>query len=475
MICRPQTVLAAFLLACDGLLGGTVVDEFNAAKQMAGREGKDIVLGFSGYRWWALTDAIATDHENDWVRKRFIMLNVPATRGPVDAGGGVSADEKAVIDLRKKFHQKLEEPYPAILLLDATGRPYAELCSHEQPVDVYIPELKAAVARRAARDAAFSHASEESDLKKAALLSEGLQRLTETRHSYGLEELVTNYYQDVVAEIIGNDPKDTLGWAKAREEQKNFESEARLTKSTDDQLRELADDINRIISAGTTAPEVFIVIESFLRDRPEFPVPGRQRALIGKVEAALILRDYGAALKAWNGLASAFPDSEGIKNLSSKIKSELEKAQQLSESGADAAVSDYSIRFRLDAVEKFDADGSRTRKELKEADRDFGRLLVEDQMNRLLRKTDLLLRLGEHEQALRTLDAFVACTPSSGQVRNRDRIYRPFILRGLNEKRPVGGHPPRGEQGDAGEPASRPESKPEGGDKPQPESERRSR
>ena len=145
MTFSPCKLLLFLMIACSGLRGETVIEKFDAAKQEAASEGKDIILGFAGYRWWWMTDAIADKTDNEWLNEHFIILNVPACETSVGAEGFPSAAEKAVIELRNRFHQKIEEPYPAILLLDATGRPYGELDSHEQPPSVYVEELKAAL------------------------------------------------------------------------------------------------------------------------------------------------------------------------------------------------------------------------------------------------------------------------------------------------------------------------------------------
>lgn len=376
------------------------------------------------------------------------MLEVPAVWRSVDEGGEFTAEEKAVIELRKKYHQITEEPNPAIMVLDADGVPYAELSSEEQPPDVYIPEFKEALARRVARDADFKAARRESGIKKARLLHKGLLRLVESRSEYGLDDLIADYYQNVLTEIIRNDPQDTLGWAKAWQEERRFNADMLQVKTTNDRLDNLAAQLDQMIDNGASIRAVFSRIDGFMRDQSDFPAWGRQRALTGKVEAALILHDYTSALGALNDLESAFPnDSKDYKTLGSTVRAELNKARELSESGVDRGVSDFAIRFNFDAVASFDADGVRTRRELKKLEEENGAaMLNESHMGLILGMVGRLIRLGEYEQALTGLDRFVEIGgPPSEMAKRYDRSYRSIIMRKQGRKQPGSGQQPKPE------------------------------
>jgi hypothetical protein len=417
------------------LRAGTVVEELEAAMQAAKRDKKDMVLSFSGYRWWWPCEGINFEPEDPWFGKRFILVTVPMAGQERDAAG-----ERAVIALRKKFDQELQEPGPVILLLDADGRPYADIDSNEQPPEIYIPEFTAALARRKVRDEAFSQARQAKGLAAARLLDKGLRSLYEVEDGFtdaGENLLVGRYYRDVMTEIAGNDPKDSLGRGKELEERRQWEAEDRKTAATRARLGELAKTLNAKCDSGSSLPELFAAIDGFLmKERPpsEF---GRQAALMGKAEVALFLHDYKAGQQALNDLSAAFPADEGCKELVSKVRPEVEKASVRSAAGTDTAVTYYEIRLDGFALGEFDADGEQTRMRLRELNQDVA-LLSEDMLHRRLQKVRLLLSLREYDEALRELDRFTNAGSKTGQVMLRDKELRPVILKGLRKTQAPG-------------------------------------
>ena len=73
------------------------------------------------------TIGIDTQTDDRWIGKHFVMLEIAIPRNSADPGGMAGPGEQSLIELRKMFHQELDEPVPSILLLDASGRPYAEV------------------------------------------------------------------------------------------------------------------------------------------------------------------------------------------------------------------------------------------------------------------------------------------------------------------------------------------------------------
>ena len=429
------------------------MDDFESAKQLAKRENRDIILSFSGYRWWCPAIGIDTHTEDLWIKKHFIMLEIEIPSNLEDSGGLVTAEDRALIGLRKMFHQELVEPGPTILLLDSDGRPYAEVDSNEQPAEVYLPDLKDAIQRRNKRDTAFRRAQTAGGIEKARLLNDGLIALCEDKVDGEImvlasqERLVDIYYEDILIDIIRNDSKDMLGRGKELKDKKQWQKEAAEWRFVDELLASLATELNRMLEASNPLATYFSTIDKFLESHPAIPKEARQRALFGKVEAAIILRDYSAALKALDATTSLGPELSSTKALESVLRPELLKAIQLSGVGIDSAATAYTFRLTLSNPESIlDSDGKRTLAELKRLDENMGLLLVEDQMHRMLAKVALLLRLRDYEQALRTLDAFVERGSSSKIVERRDRELRPIIVRGLNAKSSGVSNPTKAEQ-----------------------------
>ncbi len=431
--------MVALAIVCDCAAACGPMNDFESAKQRAKRENKDIMLSFSGYRWWYPTIGIDTHTQGPWLTKHFIMLEIEIPRDPEGSGGVVTTEDQALIEIRRKFHQEIVEPGPTILLLDSDGRPYAGVDHNEQPAEAYLPDLKEAIQRRMKRDTAFRRGQKEDGIRKARLQNEGLLALYEIMVDGEVvawasqERLVHDYYQDVLADIIGNDPNDVLGRGRELKEEKQWQKEVAEQQVVDGQLKTLATDLNRMLDASSPLATIFSAIDKFLESNPALSKETRQRALFGKVEAAIILRDYNVALIALDATASFGPDLSFTKILETVLRSEILKAIQLSGVGIDSAATAYSISLTLSNPESLlDSDGKRTLSELRRMDKNMDALLVEGQMNRLLAKARLLLRLRKYEQSLEALDAFVDFGGSSKMVERRDRELRPIIVRGLN-------------------------------------------
>jgi hypothetical protein len=417
------------------------MEDFDAAQQLAKREKKDVILSFPGIgRWWPNV-GFYTETDDPWITEHFVLFEVPLNASA--SGENASPVDRELVELRKWYHQDLDDPNDTFFLLDSAGRPYAELSVHEQPPEAYILELKEALLRRANRDAAFEKARQAKGLKKARLLKNGLQALCEDQ-VWGCEILLDRNYSDVLAEIIRNDPKDVLSVAEDLEGRKEFELDELKNKEANDQLKKLAGDLNRMLGEGSELTAISAVIDKFLLSHPEYPEFRRQQVLAGKIEAAVILRDYAAAQKFLDEVVSAFPNSETSKKLKSLVRPEIETAA----SGIDKAATAYAIRFDSYSARWLDADGSGAIKSLKDLDQPppqpFPTLRSEemDPINKELRRVDLLLRLRDYKQALIALDRFMGHGAGSGRAMREDRELRPIILRGLNKNPPAEGEPP---------------------------------
>jgi hypothetical protein len=438
---RLRVVWFAILLFGDFAKAGSSIVDFEAAKQLAKKENKDIILSFSGYRWWSEVNGFNTETEDPWIRGHFIMLEVEIPRDLEDTGGVITAEEQSLVDLREMFHQDLYEPGPAIFLLDASGRPYAEVDSNEQGDDIYIPEFKRAIESRVKRDAAFESARNVNGIEKAKLLNTGLRALYEVMDDGELvrylrhEVMVGDYYQDIFAEIIKNDTKDVLGRGQELRDRKQYDKEVAEYRLVDEQFKSLVKELNRMLEGPAPLAAYSSKIDKFIEAHPALSKEARQRALFGKVEAAVILRDYNSALQSLEVLVLTTPDLPLTKNLTALLKPKLEKAIELSAAGTDRAATHYAFRLDLSHLESLlDPDGSNSKAALEQITKDRPPMLAEDEMWSILNQVDKLIYLRKYEEALRKLDRFVGLGGSSRQVRHRDRERRPAILRGLNRK-----------------------------------------
>ncbi len=435
----PRNLLVILLIVSGSALAGSPMEDFDAAQQLAKREKKDVLLSFPGVgRWWP-KEGFYTETDDPWITEHFVLFEVPLNASAT--GETATPVDRELVELRKWYHQDLDEPNDTFFLLDSGGRPYAELWVEEQPPDAYILVLKEALLRRTNRDGAFEQARQAKGLKKARLLKKGLQALCEDQ-VWGCEILVDRHYSDVLAEIIRNDPKDVLSVAEDLEERKEFELDELNNKEADDQLEKLAGDLNRMLGEGSDLAAITAVLDKFLLSHPEYPEFRRQQVQAGKIEAAVILRDYASAQKVLDDVVSAFPNSEASKTLKSMVRPEIEMAVNLAASGIDKASTAYAIRFDSYPARWLDADGSGAIESLKNLDQPPQQAvptLPTEEMNPInqeLRRVDLLLRLREYKQALEALDRFIGHGAGSGRAKREDRELRPIILRGLGKKTP---------------------------------------
>jgi len=434
-ISRPncfQAFLIVLIVVSDCAIACNPIADFQAAKQLAKKEQKDILLSFCGYRWWWEVSAFDTKAEDPWIKKHFILFEIKIPRHEEK----LDAEQKYLTELRKKFHQDRDVPYAAILLVDANGRPFAEIDSNEQSTVEYIPNLKEAVQLRIKRDTAFDRAQRAKGLEKAKWLNKGLTNLYECKidgeaaKDAGQEILVDLYYQDILAEIIKNDPQDVLGRGKEMRERKQWAKDDADEKIRDGDFEKLIAELNEMLAAPKPLSACLSKIDNFLKDHPAISKKARQRVLFTKVAAAIIFRDYNTALKAYDIMLSSAPELPNT-----KLRLEIENAIKLSSKGIDRAGTAYSFDLYLDKTDYLlDADGSRIIARIKSIDKDADRLLVEDKMSGMLNKVDLLLRLRNYKQALKVLDEFTRIGGKSKAVLREDRKFRAIILRGLNKK-----------------------------------------
>lgn len=421
-------------------VSGHVLDDFEAAQTRAKLEKKDLILSFSGFRWWYETVGINSMTDDPWINERFIMVEVGIPFQPLVKESDQNEDEHAIRKIRRQFHQLLHEPSPCILILDESGVPYAELDSNEQPAEAYIAELQDALLQKKKRDQAFQRAKQVSGIEKSRLLDEGLKAMCEIEldgvslTSALQENLVDIYYQDVVDQIIKNDPGNTLGLHDHWMERVMIFRELVKHQAINQQLDDLAAELNRLLLEAEPLSTCIGAIDQFMAAHPKLPAEAKERVIMGKVEVALILRDYRKARMMLDEMISSVGPLRGVNFLKSSLKPEIDKAFMRTMEGVDSSASVFAVSLSRSLWDKLiEAEGEETREKLKKiTERNDQPNLGEVQMDLQLSKIELLLRLRNYEQALAELDLFIKLGSGSKQAQLRDRELRPLILLGLN-------------------------------------------
>ena len=222
---------------------GWVVD-FEKAKAQAAKEGKSILMEFTGSDWCPPCKAL---HKNVLIKdvfktempKSFVLLKLDSPR---DKSKQTPEEIEQYKVLSAKYGVK---GVPTIFLADAKGRPYYETVGYSgDPADKYVANLKEQIATLAKRDAAFAKAEKASGAEKAKLLADGLSLVN--------DEMALKTYGDVVSQIIELDADNKAGLKAKFEGLKNsvgFKAELEAaTRGSRDKPEETLVAIDKLIA-----------------------------------------------------------------------------------------------------------------------------------------------------------------------------------------------------------------------------------
>ena len=222
---------------------GWVVD-FEKAKAQAAKEGKSILMEFTGSDWCPPCKAL---HKNVLIKdvfktempKSFVLLKLDSPR---DKSKQTPEEIEQYKVLSAKYGVK---GVPTIFLADAKGRPYYETVGYSgDPADKYVANLNEQIATLAKRDAAFAKAEKASGAEKAKLLADGLSLVN--------DEMALKTYGDVVSQIIELDADNKAGLKAKFEGLKNsvgFKAELEAaTRGSRDKPEETLAAIDKLIA-----------------------------------------------------------------------------------------------------------------------------------------------------------------------------------------------------------------------------------
>lgn len=183
------------------------VRSFAEAKELAAKEGKSILMEFTGSDWCPPCKALhknvlGTDAFKNEITKDFILLVLDNPR-----------DKTLVTDAEQEQYKKLSAQYkvtgvPTVFLADAEGKPYHKQVGYSgDPADKWVANARGKVKVLAQRDEFFAQASEAKGVDRAKLLEKSIS---------GIDQgLALSLYSDIVSEIIILD-KDNAAGLKAK-------------------------------------------------------------------------------------------------------------------------------------------------------------------------------------------------------------------------------------------------------------------
>ncbi len=209
LVLSVLTAVAVLVLGahCVWASGEGWMTDFDAAKKKAAKEGKDLLVDFSGSDWcgWCIKlDKEVFSHEEfrKEASKNYILVVLDFPRKPENK-------EKIPVELRKRNDELKAEfgltGYPSIYLTNSKGTPYAKTGYRAGGPENYLKELAAFREKKVQRDKLMARANAEGikSLERAKLLHKALEMTDKS--------LVDQFHGKDMAEIIKLDPENEAG------------------------------------------------------------------------------------------------------------------------------------------------------------------------------------------------------------------------------------------------------------------------
>lgn len=200
---------AALMVVTFSMLATTVraddlwLVDFKAAKEQAAKEGKDILMEFTGSDWCppckALQEKVLSkDVFRDKMPEKYVLLKLDSPRDK-------SKQTPEEIEQYKQLSVEYKiSGVPTIILVDAQGRPFSKTVGFGGgEAEQYVAEMIEKVSLRKTRDEKLAKAESVAGAEKAKLLHDAISELD--------GELVVATYRDIVDQIVALDGDNGLG------------------------------------------------------------------------------------------------------------------------------------------------------------------------------------------------------------------------------------------------------------------------
>ena len=297
-----KTMLASLLLALTASLstaaGEGWMTDFEAAKQKAAAENKDLLVDFTGSDWcgWCIKlvdEVFKHDAFKKGVADNFVLVEIDFPQ-----------DKSKLDEATQKQNEMLKEKYsiqgfPTILLLDDQGRPYARTGYQAGGPEKYLTHLDGLLAVKKKRDEALMAAEKLEGPAKAKSLVEALKLLPEGQLSH---------YSKITQQIATLDPKDESGFVAG---EKLKQAVVTLDKNYMAAVRSGKND------------EAIAMVDKFIAD---FQITGeKKQSMLGmKMTPLLAGRQFDEAAKILDEIVVIAPESQ-VGKFANDFKPKLEK------------------------------------------------------------------------------------------------------------------------------------------------------
>ena len=300
-----KTILASLLLALTVSLSTAAGDEwmtdFEAAKQKAAAENKDLLVNFTGSDWcsWCIKlvdEVFKHDAFKKGVADNFVLVELDFPQ-----------DKSKLDESTQTQNEMLQEKYsiqgfPTILLLDDQGRPYAQTGYQAGGPEKYLAHLDKLLAIKTKRDEALMAAEKLEGPAKAKSLVEALKLLPEGQ---------LNHYSKITQQIAALDPSDESGFVAGQK------------------LKEAADTLNKEYMTAVRSgknDEAIAMVDKFIAD---FQITGeKKQSMLGmKMNPLLASQQFDQAAELLDEIVALAPESQ-IGKFASNFMPKLEKMKQ---------------------------------------------------------------------------------------------------------------------------------------------------
>jgi thioredoxin-related protein len=292
-------VLSSVAFAVSSLASEGWLVDYEKAKTQAAAEKKDLLLDFTGSDWCSWCIRLRKEvFEEDAFKKaapgQFVLVELDF---PQDSSKQPEMVRKQNEALRDAFGI---EGYPSVVLVDPSGRPYAQTGYQKGGASAYLKHLEDLRGKVKLRDAAFKRAEGVEGIEKAKALQEGLAEIP--------EGLVAAHYKSTLQQIRALDPEDTLG----------MDAKFGAMQA----MRLLGGVLKTKQEAGGEA--VRAEADRFLTEYPKFAPRQKQQALMEVLKYLMPPKDNRVALKLMEDVKALDPASEEGK-VAEQIRARVEK------------------------------------------------------------------------------------------------------------------------------------------------------
>jgi len=292
---KKQAFAITFAIALSGGIStaveeGTWTTDFAAAKATAAKDGKDLLLDFTGSDWcgWCVklkSEVFEQDAFKQAAPKNFVLVEL-------DFPKQKKLPEKEAAQNEELQTKYAIQSFPSIVLLDSVGRRYARTGYQKGGPEVYLKHLEELRAQRVHRDEVLAKAEKASGVEKAKLLDQALTPL----HENGM----LGDYGDLVKQVAEMDADNKAGLKK------KWESEQRL-----DELMQTPGD--------TPHDEILAKVDAYIKNwKPSGEE--KQKVFVMRGQVCDAKGDQVGMLTAFKTAAEAAPDSELGRRLSEHLK-----------------------------------------------------------------------------------------------------------------------------------------------------------